>query len=135
MSRYNILKMNNGEDVICKITKTTDSHYVITDALKMEAFSKLTSKGFMETLGLSRWLQPFTEETIHEIPIKSVCLKLDASIGLGKYYTEVVDKMHSSKLERWDAPTDDELREIENVEDLDQIFDEIKDKLKSRTVH
>ena len=39
--KYDILKMNNGEDVICKITKTTDSHYVISDALKMESISKL----------------------------------------------------------------------------------------------
>ena len=33
--------MNNGEDVICKITKITDLHYVISDALKMESISKL----------------------------------------------------------------------------------------------
>ncbi len=102
----------------------------------MESISKLTGRGFMETLALSRWLQPFTEETVHEIPIDSVCLKLDASVGLGKYYKDGVTRMNDSNKEAWPEPTDVDLDEIENVTELDNKMNELFDIItKPKTIH
>jgi len=117
--RYHIFKLNNGEDVICKIIETTENHYEISDPMKMDLFSKHSPKGFMETLGLSRWLQPFSDDKTHIIPSDSVTMRIDASVGLSKYYEYVVAKMDNMKPEEWGPPQDSELLAEEAFEEFD----------------
>ena len=85
--KYHIFKLNNGEDVICKLIKTTDEHYEISDPMKMDLFSKHGPRGFMETLGLSRWLQPFTDETVHKIPTNKPAKGFDTDSKSASVYS------------------------------------------------
>jgi len=141
--KYHVFKLNNGEDVICKLIKTTDEHYEISDPMKMDLFSKHGPKGFMETLGLSRWLQPFTDETVHKIPSDSVTLRIDASIGLGRYYEYVVAKMDNMKSEDWgklpspeqllaDEMPSDAFDEYDSTEEWQDLYGDL---LRKKTIH
>ena len=60
-----ILKLANGESIVCtciptRIDEASPTLHVI-HPLKMELKNKITKKGIVEALTLSRWLQPFTE--------------------------------------------------------------------------
>ena len=52
MNDYSILKLSNGEDLICRIVNNTDSDLVIQSPLKMETINKVTRGGVSESLSL-----------------------------------------------------------------------------------
>ena len=62
-----VIKLSNGEDIVCtcmesqNIDNNSDKLFIISP-LKMEIRNKVTKKGVVEALTLSRWLQPFVQE-------------------------------------------------------------------------
>ena len=62
-SSYKVLKLLNGEELVCELGKNiVDDSYEITHPLKMQVESKETSKGSVDSLNLSRWIGPYTEQ-------------------------------------------------------------------------
>ena len=63
---YQVIKLSNGEDIVCKVHENSSSRenskLKISSPLKMETYSRATSKGLVESLGLSRWVQPYSDE-------------------------------------------------------------------------
>ena len=64
-TNYRILKLSNGENIICNIKDQNESDIMIevTAPLKMDIMSRVTEEGIVEGLALTRWVQPFTDET------------------------------------------------------------------------
>ena len=120
MNDYSILKLSNGEDLICRVVNNTDSDIVIQSPLKMETINKVTASGISESLSLTRWLQPFSDVTDYTIQKNSVVISVPASIGLSKYYEFVLKKLDTIKLVN---PSD---LDIKNIEDEEK---EVRDKL------
>ena len=56
----------------------------------MDIFNKITEKGAVESLGLSRWIQPYSDEPFFKIQKSSVVVITPASEGLCRYYEHVV---------------------------------------------
>ena len=60
-----VIKLANGESIVCTCIPTrTDegsNKLHVVHPLKMELKNRITKKGVVEALSLSRWLQPFTE--------------------------------------------------------------------------
>ena len=113
MNDYSILKLSNGEDLICRVVNNTDSDIVIQSPLKMETINKVTASGISESLSLTRWLQPFSDVTDYTIQKNSVVISVPASVGLCKYYEFILKKLESVKLTE---PTEADIKTIEEDE-------------------
>jgi len=124
---YKILKLISGENIICELSED-NGKYEITRPLLMHVSPKLTVTGMTESLMLSRWVQPFTEEKYFEIDPKHVIIMLPASPGLSVYYEGVLDKLEVSK--------EEELPSLDDIED-DEIFDELLEELETdnKSIH
>ena len=122
-----MVKLSNGEDIICKVENELDSTLQISSPLKMETYSRTTSKGLVESLGLSRWVQPYSDEKKFTIQKNTVVLMTPVSGGLQKYYEYVIENMGVMR-EKISEPTDKELKVIEREEkSIEDIADEIEE--------
>ena len=92
---YKIVKLTNGEDIICIVKSELGEECEVSYPLLMQTLPRRTPKGFVESLSLSRWLQPFTEESLFKIKSDKIILMTDASPGLCKYYEYVLSKIDS----------------------------------------
>ena len=54
---YQMVKLSNGEDIICNVEDENGHILIISSPLKMETYNRTTEKGMIESLGLSRWIQ------------------------------------------------------------------------------
>ena len=111
---YQVVKLSNGEDIICKVENLDSGKFKVTSPLKMSTHTKVTEKGAVESLGLSRWLQVYSDEPHYIIEKSGVVIMTPASEGLCRYYEYVLKSM--DKLEMMKGPTQQELNEIEDEE-------------------
>ena len=85
-----VIKLANGESIVCTCIPTrtdedSDKLHVI-QPLKMELKNRITKKGVVEALSLSRWLQPFTESDEFDIEKSTIITVTSASYALNNYY-------------------------------------------------
>ena len=113
-SPYKIVKLINGEDIICSITPLDcDKHIQVMYPLKMQIIPRMSNGGIEESLSLSHWIHPYTETRSFQIPSSSVMLIADVSPGLSRYYEHVLKKI-------------DQRDDIDNDEIHDEILESIK---------
>ena len=136
---YQMVKLSNGEDIICNVEDENGHILIITSPLKMETYNRTTEKGMVESLGLSRWIQPYSDEDEFTIHKNTIVLMTPVSAGLKRYYEYVLKNMENM-IEKDGGPTEEEMRVIEEeerIEDLENDLDEMEailDKQKS-TIH
>ena len=122
---YKILKLISGENIICELTEG-DGKYEISKPLLMNVHPSMTRRGMTESLMLSRWVQPFTEQKFFEIDPKHVIIMLPASPGLSIYYEGIINKLDGADL-------------IDTVDDYDDedIYEELLDELEisNKSIH
>ena len=115
---YQVVKLSNGEDIICSVENLDSGKFKVTSPLKMSTITKVTDKGAVESLGLSRWLQVYSDQQHYIIEKTGVVIMTPASEGLCRYYEYVLKSM--DRLQLVAEPTNKELNEIETDEiDLD----------------
>jgi len=89
-----IVKLANGEDIICTIENNEPGKECkVSYPLLMQVVPQRTSDGFVESLRLSKWVQPFTEDLFFEIKSDNIILIADAAPDLCRYYDHVLEKM------------------------------------------
>ena len=94
---YKIVKLTNGEDIICKLSDiAVDGKYEIVYPFKMQVVSHPTPDGIMDSLNLSVWMAPYTEKQSFNIKEQHILLIAEASIGLSKYYEHVMRQFEIS---------------------------------------
>ena len=109
---YKVVKLTNGEEIICQLGDDIDNgEYKINFPLKMEVHSVLTKEGPVESLNLSRWIGPYTEQSRFLIKSDHVLLVANASEGLSRYYEHVIR----------------EIDNLDNSKTIKQALDDIKD--------
>ena len=111
---YQVIKLSNGEDIICKVENLDSGKFKVTSPLKMSTHTKVTEKGAAESLGLSRWVQVYSDQPYYIIEKSGVVIVTPASEGLCRYYEYVLNSMN--KIEMIKGPTQEELDEIEEDE-------------------
>ena len=137
---YQVIKLANGEDIVCNLVKRFGSKIEVTSPLRMDTISKETDKGVMESLALTRWVQPYSDEKVFNIESNSVVIMTPASVGLSRYYEYVLKNIKEDIVET--PPTKKQLRIIEEEElDLhEEIFSsedlqKILNKFSKKTIH
>ena len=133
MNKYSVLKLSNGEDIVCRIVESSKEKVKVEDPLLLDVQQITDKQGkIKESVGLIRWIKPFTEEEEYFIEKNSIVITVPASIGLSKYYEHV--------LKRLDKPVIRETLPDEIIEDdLGQMTDEeiieLIEDVKTRTIH
>ena len=132
MSDYQVIKLSNGENLICDVVSESDTRLNVKSPLKMETLSKFTKSGVVESLSLVRWMQPYCDDKQFALSKNNVILNSPVSIGLGKYYEFILKKMDGLEIPQ---PTENELKAIEEEEKQelkDQMLEYIKNDV---TIH
>ena len=136
-TNYQILKLTNGENIICDIKDQNENDIIleVTTPLKMDIMSHVTREGIQEGLALTRWVQPFTDEKEIAINKSTIITMVPASLGMSKYYEYVLKNIKEMRLvdsttEDIETPTSKELEQIEWEED-----EEMLEELKPQTIH
>ena len=111
---YKILKLISGENIICELSEE-NGKYEISRPILMNIHSRINSTGMSESLMLSRWVQPFTEQKCFEIDPKHVIIILSASPGLSIYYEGILNRLDNS-----------EFNDINDEEIYDEFLDELE---------
>ena len=127
---YQIVKLSNGEDIICEVLEIKDTQIHISEPLKMETINKVTDDGASESLALGRWLQPYSDENIFQIERNSIVIMTPASIGLIKYYEYVmttIERMELSDVEATDKDLDSIIKqEVDEDSTIDEVIASFK---------
>ena len=111
---YTIVKLTNGEDIICELEEKSKSVYEIQNPLQIITTREVENGGVQEGLSLGRWCHPFTDQTYFSIPVDAVVTTAKASPGLSKYYEYILKRTEQRYLEDYNRePTDEELEEID----------------------
>jgi len=127
---YKVIKLTNGEEIVCQLGDNTDNgEYKINFPLKMEVHSMPTKEGNIDSLNLSRWIGPYTEQSKFLIKSDHVLLVANASPGLSRYYEHVM-----KEIKRLDSP--EKRASLDDIKDED-VYDELLLELESdnNTIH
>ena len=121
--------MKNGEDLICNVLDNENGRLKVSSPLKMETVNRLSKKGLTESLALTRWIQPYSDEEHYFIESNSIILMTPASVGMTRYYQyvlksydglvlksakeETIEKIRSEKQKSSKLEVDDDIPESE----------------------
>ena len=128
---YTIVKLTNGEDIICELEEKSKSVYEIQNPLQIITTRDVQNGGVQEGLSLGRWCHPFTDQTYFSIPVDAVVTTAKASPGLSKYYEYILKRTEQRYLDYNREPTDEELEEIDI--DVEEEFLELESR--SNKIH
>jgi hypothetical protein len=125
-TNYKVVKLTNGDNIICETVEHVNETYIIKTPLRMEMVYDDDSNGQLESLHLNDWISPFTEAKHFEIKESHVIVITGASIGLSAYYKNIVKKqsriteeiVDNSIVIDEDGPTDEEMFDEEYEEVL-----------------
>ena len=131
-STCKVVKLTNGEDIVCELGDgNTENEYEIGYPLKMEVQSKMTKNGVIESLNLTRWIGPYTEQSFFLIKTSHILLIAEASHGLSRYYEHVI-----RELDEWDS---DKVKKRQSLDIIDneEVYDELLTEFKtpSKIIH
>ena len=136
-----VIKLANGESIVCTCvpTRTDEGSQTlhIVHPLKMELKNRITKKGMVEALTLSRWLQPFTESDEFDIEKSSIVTVTPASFALNNYYQVMLNSYSEADSSTNIQPArEEESRMMEQEETSDeqvrQMFNEYISALSNR---
>ena len=138
-----IFKLANGENIVGGSSHANElfdfesSTIQISLPLKMIIIPRMTKSGPAESLSLSPWVHPMTENECIDINSKNIVMTAIASKGLARYYAHCVNQFDfinegmDKPLEIRKGPTDEELNEIES----ESAIEELKNPDKPTTIH
>ena len=99
-----IIKFKNGEDIVCRVIGDGDGFLKIENPLQMHISPIKNEEGYGEHVAMSRWMQPYTEETVVRVRKDSIVTVVTASKGMAAFYQKMlrqntVDKMEPGEFE------------------------------------
>jgi hypothetical protein len=135
MDQIRIVKLINGDDIVCSLAKEQlsdkSSHLHLVKPLQIKYVSQLTPRGLRDYIALIKWTA-YTNDKIISIPVDKVITITNATDEMSKSYLEV-----SSKYERIDLPKKGEYQAQEMTREENDVFNELWDEFrdKHRTLH
>ena len=142
MSSYQIIKLKNGEDLICNVLDNENGRLKVSSPLKMETVNRISKKGLTESLALTRWIQPYSDEDFFFIESNSIIIMTPASVGMTRYYEYVLKSYNGLVLKSAKEETIEKIRSEKQKSskleiDDDMLESELKDYLfnDKKTIH
>ena len=133
MNKYSALKLSNGEDIVCRIVEASKEKVKVEDPLLLDVQQITDKQGkIKESVGLIRWIKPFTEEEEYFIEKTSIVITVPASSGLSKYYEHVLNKLNKPVIRE---TVSDEIIEDDLAKMTDDEIIELIEDVKTRTIH
>jgi len=130
LDSYKVLKLSNGEMIVCELNAHDDMMYDIMNPLKMDVVPIQNRIGEVgETLNLTPWMHHFTDQKYFNIDKSQCILIADASVGLSKYYEYVMLRIDAD----WDGSNN-----LIPEEDMDEeVYDDLlrEAKVDSKLIH
>ena len=120
---YTILKLTNGDDIICEMGQSGTELYEVQNPLQIITTRQVTSKGVQEGISLARWAHPFTEQNYFSISASSVVTTAKASPGISQYYEYILRRTDDSP-DTLIGPSDEDLEEL--LEEEEETFLELE---------
>ena len=139
MSAIKIVKLENGDDIVCAFPKEQlpDKHALlrIERPLQIKYIPQLTPGGFKDYVALIKWAA-YTGDTIVTIPKDKIMTITNASSEMQKSYVHLIKDYHliDKNLQREDEVklTRERLSDKDN-EKINEIFKELEDE--EPTIH
>ena len=73
---YSIVKLSNGDNIICNVINNLEDSIEVEAPLKLESHARLTKEGIAESLSLTRWMQPFCDEKKFTLQKNSIIINV-----------------------------------------------------------
>ena len=132
---YKIIKLTNGEDIIASLTSDNTDNIEIQDPLLMTVISQRTNfdRGENDSLNLSRWIEPYTEQKYYDIKKSTIVTMANVSFGLSRYYEYFIHKLKTwEEDERGSKPKSFD-KEFTDKEIYDELLEELE--VESKLIH
>lgn len=89
--KYHLLKLTTGEEIVCQITKETETHTSVKNPLRIHTIPRFVETGIVESLALIRWVKPYTEEDTVAVKNNHILYSAKTSTGLSTFYEKQLD--------------------------------------------
>jgi hypothetical protein len=92
------IKLNNGENIVCVVESSncSENQIKIMHPLKMQIMPRMLTGAQSDSIGLSHWISPMTEDVSFKIYLKDILLISNASPGLIKYYEYALTQIYNN---------------------------------------
>ena len=132
---YKIIKLTNGEDIIASLTSNNADNIEIQDPLLMTVISQRTNfdRGENDSLNLSRWIEPYTEQKYFDIKKSTIVTMANVSFGLSRYYEYFIHKLKTWEEDERGSKTKSFDEEFTDEEIYDELLEELK--VESKLIH
>lgn len=135
MEEIKVIKLINGDDIVCSLSKEQLPEKVpllrLDKPLQIKYISQLTPRGLRDYIALIKWVA-YTNDKIITIPKDKIVTITNATDEMSKSYLEV-----SSKYERIDSPKKSEYQAqeltLEENDEFNELWDSFRDR--QRTLH
>ena len=129
---YKIIKLVNGETIIATLTSDDINEIEVQNPLLMNIIPHESEFGQRESLNLSRWIEPYTEQKYFTVNKSTIVTTAIVSEGLTRYYEYFI-----KKLDNWKEENNPESKSFVEEYTDEEIYDEILDELEtvSKSIH
>lgn len=114
-----IIKFKSGEDIVCEVVGDGEGFLKLSNPMQMLIQPKMTEEGYGEAIALTRWMQPYTDDSTIRIRKDSIITVVNASSGMKSFYKRMLSDKEKSNEDVW--------KEEENIDDDEarRVLDEI----------
>ena len=132
---YKIIKLTNGEDIIASLTSDNTDNIEIQDPLLMTVISQRTNfdRGENDSLNLSRWIEPYTEQKYYDIKKSTIVTMANVSFGLSRYYEYFIHKLKTWEEDERGSKSKSFDKEFTDEEIYDELLEELE--VESKLIH
>ena len=132
---YKIIKLTNGENIIASLTSDNADNIEIQDPLLMTVISQRTNfdRGENDSLNLSRWIEPYTEQKYYDIKKSTIVTMANVSFGLSRYYEYFIHKLKTWEEDERGSKTKSFDEEFTDEEIYDELLEELE--VESKLIH
>ena len=81
------IKLTNGDDLVCDLKPNPKADYTtVINPMKMQTYPAMSDRGLVETLTLTAWLHPYSDDNSVRINKQNILTVTPASKGLITFY-------------------------------------------------
>lgn len=102
---HQIIKFSSGDEVVCDVIKDVGDYLTLEKPMKMYLTPRATKQGIVESLTLSKWLHPYTEQDVLKVRKDSIITIVSASEGMKTFYRRQlkINQKELLKINDWEA--------------------------------